>query len=473
MRLGLFLKFSPTLTHTFTPLHSLTSAQPPPPLHQHTQTCYTSPMEQKYIETTLELIDFIQDSPTSFHVVANAADMLQNAGATRLDEKSPYQLVAGNCYYVTRNSSSLIAFRLPCTPATGLSIISAHTDSPTFKIKPTPEISTGNAYTTLNIESYGGGLFSPWFDRPLSIAGRAFLLQNDGLITEKLVNFDRNLCQIVNLCSHQNRDANNGYKYNVQKDLLPIIGLGNQIGQLRNMVADLLEVDPDSILDTELFLYNRMPGTIWGIDDQFFSSPKIDDLQCAFSALKAFINAPDSDTSKVQILALFDNEEVGSHTKQGADSDFLTQTFQRIAYSLGWNFDQACAIQANSLMLSTDNGHSFHPNYPEKCDPTNRPLINGGILIKYAGNQKYTTDAYSASKFISILKAAAIPYQFYCNNSNVTGGSTLGNISTAHLSIPTIDIGAAQLAMHSPYETAGTQDTYSLTSGMQAFYQSN
>ena len=428
-------------------------------------------MEQKYIESTIELMDFIQDSPSCYHVVANAATMLENAGATRLDEKKPFILEKGNCYFVERNGSSIIAFRMPQTDASGYSIVAAHTDSPSFKVKENPEIRNGGTYTTLNVEAYGGMLMAPWFDRPLSIAGRAFVKQSDGSICERLVDFDRDLCQIVNLCIHQNREVNKGYEYKVQKDLLPIIALGDKETTLRDIVAEELEIDPENLLDTELFLYNRMKGSIWGLDDEFFSCPKIDDLMCAFSALKAFVSAEDSDSSRIQMVALFDNEEVGSTTKQGANSDFLRQTVHRIGCAQGWDYDKRCAVQAASFMLSADNGHSMHPNYPEKCDPTNKPLINGGVLIKYAGNQKYTTDAFSASYLKNILQNAQVPYQLFFNNSNFVGGGTLGNISTSQFSIPTVDIGAAQLAMHSPYETAGTKDTINLTEGMRAFYK--
>lgn len=427
-------------------------------------------MEQKYIESTLELMDFIQDSPSCFHVVENARTMLENAGAVCLDEKKTYSLEAGSSYFVTRNGSAIIAFRLPQTEAGGYSIVSAHTDSPSFKLKENPELSNGGTYTTLNVEGYGGMLMAPWFDRPLSIAGRAFVKAKDGSVQQRLVNFDKDLCQIVNLCIHQNRDVNKSHEYKIQKELLPIIGLG-EMPKIKEMVADILDIDVLSVLDTELFLYNRMHGSIWGVGDEFFSAPKIDDLQCAFSALKAFVTAEDSCSSKIQMVALFDNEETGSMSRQGADSDFLRQTIHRIGCAMGWDYDKRCALQASSFMLSADNGHSFHPNYPEKCDPTNKPLINGGVMIKYAANQKYTTDAFSASVLKSILTDAGIPFQVFFNNSDVTGGSTLGNISTRQFSIPTVDIGAAQLAMHSPYETAGTQDTLNLTEWMRAFYK--
>ena len=427
-------------------------------------------MDQKYIESTLELMDFIQDSPSCFHVVENARTMLENAGAVCLDEKKTYSLEAGSSYFVTRNGSAIIAFRLPQTEAGGYSIVSAHTDSPSFKLKENPELSNGGTYTTLNVEGYGGMLMAPWFDRPLSIAGRAFVKAKDGSVQQRLVNFDKDLCQIVNLCIHQNRDVNKSHEYKIQKELLPIIGLG-EMPKIKEMVAGILDIDVLSVLDTELFLYNRMHGSIWGVGDEFFSAPKIDDLQCAFSALKAFVTAEDSCSSKIQMVALFDNEETGSMSRQGADSDFLRQTIHRIGCAMGWDYDKRCALQASSFMLSADNGHSFHPNYPEKCDPTNKPLINGGVMIKYAANQKYTTDAFSSSVLKSILTDAGIPFQVFFNNSDVTGGSTLGNISTSQFSIPTVDIGAAQLAMHSPYETAGTQDTLNLTEGMRAFYR--
>ncbi len=434
-------------------------------------------MEQKYIESTLELLDFINDSPSCYHVVSNLANMLENAGCIRLDESKRFSLEDGCCYYVTRNSSAIIAFRIPegftnSKNSFGYNIVAAHTDSPSFKLKANPELPLGEVYTTLNVEAYGGMLMAPWFDRPLSIAGRAFVKSNDGTISEHLVDFDRDLCQIVNLCIHQNRDINKGYEYKVQKDMLPLLCCGNQIGAIKTLVSNLLEVEEDDIFDTELFLYNRMKGSIWGLDDEFFSSPKIDDLQCAYTATKAFIEVANVVSNKIQMVALFDNEEVGSGTKQGADSDFLSQTITRINLALGLDYEDQCIAKANSFMVSADNGHSIHPNYPEKCDPSNKPVMNKGLMIKYAGNQKYTSDAASGSHLINILKNAGLPYQFFVNNSNVTGGSTLGNISSSQFSIPCVDVGAAQLAMHSPYETGGTQDTFYLTESFKAFFES-
>lgn len=453
-------------------------------------------MDRKYIESTLELIDFINDSPSCYHVVSNLAAMLEDAGCVRLEEGGRFSLEPGSCYYVTRNSSALIAFRIPdadgssddsgdadgsgsahTVPAdapNGYGIVAAHTDSPSFKLKANPEISVGDAYTTLNVEAYGGMLMAPWFDRPLSIAGRAFVksASDPSVVEERLVDLDRDLCQIVNLCIHQNREANKGYEYKVQKDLLPIIGCGNRSAAVRALVAEQLDVAEEDIVDTELFLYNRMRGSIWGIDDELFSSPRIDDLQCAYSAVKAFVDAGDSKCGRIQMVALFDNEEVGSGTKQGADSDFLSQTIARIGYALGWDFESQCIAKARSFMVSADNGHSLHPNYPEKCDPSNKPVMNKGMMIKYAGNQKYTSDAASGAYLMGILDGAGVPYQLFFNNSNVTGGGTLGNISGSQFSIPCVDVGAAQLAMHSPYETGGTKDTANLYDGFKAFFES-
>lgn len=421
-------------------------------------------MEQKYIESTLELMDFISDSPSCYHVVKNVEDILSNAGFIALDEKKPYKIEKGKAYFVSRNSSALIAFRVPKDDIQGYSIVASHTDSPSFKVKENPEITTADAFTTLNVEAYGGMLMAPWFDRPLSVAGRVFVKTAKG-VEQRLVNIDKDFCQIVNLCIHQNREANKGYEYNAQKDLLPIFANSSEKGGLKALIAKTLDVDESKLLDYELFLYNRMSGSIWGLNDEFFSAPKIDDLMCAYSSVKALISAKSGD--KIQMISLFDNEEVGSGTRQGACSDFMSQTVGRISEALKFNYQIQCALQANSFMVSADNGHSLHPNYPEKCDPTNKPVINGGIMIKYAGNQKYTTDGFSGSQLKMLLEKNKIPFQVFFNNSNVSGGSTLGNLSQSQFSVPTVDIGAAQLAMHSPYETAGTKDTFFMTEAMR------
>ncbi|MDD4012018.1 MAG: M18 family aminopeptidase [Sphaerochaetaceae bacterium] len=423
-------------------------------------------MDTNSLKATKAMLDYIERSPNSFFAVENASRMLEEQGFSRLDEREPYKLELGGKYYVVRNSSALMAFILPKEHCRSFSIIASHSDSPSFKVKENPEI--GGLYTTLNVEGYGGMLMAPWLDRPLSIAGRAFIRTSEG-VQQRLVNIDRDLCSIVNLCIHQNREANSGLEYKIQKDMLPIIGQGVEQGCLKGLVAKTLNVEESSIVDTELFLYNRQKPSIWGIDDQFYSSPRIDDLQCLYCSLVSLMKA--SGFRSIPVACVFDNEEVGSGTKQGAAGDFMSQNLNRILSCLGYDDEEKAMVQARSFMLSADNGHSMHPNYPEHCDPTNKPSMNAGVLIKYAGNQKYTTDGYSASRLRALLEDRSIKYQVFHNNSNNAGGSTLGNISGSQYSIPCVDIGLAQLAMHSSYETGGTADTLIMTEAMKAFYE--
>lgn len=425
-------------------------------------------MEQQYIDDTNALLSFIEKSPTSFQATEQAVRLLKEQGYTELSESERYHCKNGGKYFVTRNNSAVIAFTLPYAKAIkSFSIISAHTDSPSFFLKVNPEMVIENQYTVLNTEGYGGMLMQPWFDRPLSLAGRAMIKKGYG-VEERLVNIDRDLLSIVNLAIHQNRNANNGMSLSKQKDSLPILALGNKKGAIKKLIAEQIGTEESDIIDFDLFVYNRMKGSIWGLDNEFFSSPRIDDLQCAYCGLEALINA-DNTTGNISLLALMDNEEVGSGTKQGALSDFLESTIKRIGFSLGWDEEERLMIQSRSFMLSADNGHALHPNYREKSDPINHPVPNGGVLIKHAANQKYTTDAVSSATFKAILENNNIKYQDFVNNSNEAGGSTLGNLSSHHVSINTVDIGAAQLAMHSPYETGGTEDTTSLKKAMTAF----
>jgi aspartyl aminopeptidase len=422
-------------------------------------------METKYIEETQNLIDFINKSYSPFHVVENVKEILNDRGFEELLENEKFTVKRGGKYYVTRNSSSLIAFKIP-ESFVGYSIIASHTDSPSFKVKANPEMIKDGKFTTLNVEGYGGMLCAPWFDRPLSIAGRVFV-ENGDEVEQRLLNFDKDMVSIVNLAIHQNREANTGYKYSKQKDMLPILGLGENSGELNKLIAKNLGVDVESILDSDLFLYNRMNGTIWGLDDEFFSTPKLDDLGCVYPSVRALIDTEPSNT--IPLIALFDNEEVGSGTKQGALSDFLPTVIERISFALSLDVEQKAMMKANSFMLSADNGHALHPNYMEKSDPVNHTVPGGGIVIKYAANQKYTTDAQSAAFIKKILKDSDVPYQEFTNNSDVAGGSTLGNLSNQHYSLNTVDIGCSQLAMHSPYETGGTKDIFYMIEGMSAF----
>ena len=420
-----------------------------------------------YQEAAKELLAFIEKSPSTFHVIANVKEMLEAEGFEELREHQTWNLKKGGHYYVTRNGSSLIAFKVPQKEFCGFHIMASHSDAPTFRIKENGEISVEKLYTKLNVEKYGGMLMAPWFDRPLSIAGRV-LVQEENRIVTKLVSIDRDLVLIPNLAIHMNREANEGYKYNPQVDMLPLFGDETAKDALMDLAAQAAGVAKDAIVGRELFLYNRMKGTIWGAGREFISSPKLDDLQCAYSSVKGFLKGKNEHTALV--CCIFDNEEVGSGTKQGAAATFLKDTLQRMNRSLGGSEEEYLKAVASSFMISADNGHAVHPNHPEKTDPTNRPKMNGGILIKHSANQKYTTDAVSAALLRMICEKAQVPYQDFLNRSDMLGGSTLGNISNMQVALNTADIGVAQLAMHSPYETGGVKDTYYLQKMAETFY---
>lgn len=423
-------------------------------------------MENNYIKTAEEVIDFIYKSPTAFHAISNIKSELENNGYTGLSESEAWSVKRGGKYYVTRNMSSVIAFEIPENGLAGFMMIASHSDSPCFKIKPDPEMTVCGEYLKLNVEKYGGMICSTWFDRPLSIAGRILLDTEDG-VEAKLVNFDKNTAVIPNLAIHMNRSVNDGYSYNIQKDMLPLISAGGSKDTFKKLLSTA--ADGKRILGSDLFLYNREKGTIIGADDEFFSAPRIDNLECAYLSLKALLGS--SPTKAVKLCCVFDNEEVGSGTKQGAKSTFLNDTLKRIAESLGMTHSEFLSAAASSFMLSADNGHAVHPNYEEKACPTNKPILNGGVLIKYNAQQKYTTDAMSEAVFKKICDTANIPYQVYVNRSDILGGSTLGNLSSEQISVNTVDIGLAQLAMHSCYETAGVKDVTYMKAAMQKFYE--
>lgn len=416
---------------------------------------------------TGELFDFIESSPSCFHVVDNMRQILERQGYERLLESEPWELCGGGKYYVTRNGSAMIAFRVPSGAAQSFQIMASHSDSPCFKIKENPEMEAEKHYVKLNVEKYGGMLMAPWFDRPLSVAGRV-LVKEDGRIAAKLVNIDRDLLVIPNLAIHMNREVNDGVKYSAQKDMLPLYGDETAKGGFMKLVAETAGVDEASILGHDLFLYNRMPGSVWGAKEEYMSIGKLDDLQCVFASLQGFLSAREN--ACIPVHCVFDNEEVGSETKQGAASTFLYDTLANICEALGKTMAEYRRMLARSLMLSADNAHGVHPNYPEKACPTNRPYLNGGIVIKYSANQKYTTDAVAAALFKEICARAEAPYQNYVNHSDVPGGSTLGNISGTQVALNTVDIGLAQLAMHSPYETAGVKDTEYLLRAAREFF---
>ena len=416
-----------------------------------------------------ELFSFIESSPTAFHAVDTMKRMLEADGYQPLLESREWALEEGGKYYVTRNGTSLAAFRIPKKDFCGFQMMASHSDSPTFKIKESPEMEAEASYVKLNVEKYGGMLCAPWFDRPLSVAGRLLVKTKDG-IASRLVNVDRDLVLIPSLAVHMNRKVNEEQKYNVQKDMLPLYGLADAEGSFMKTVAEAAGISEEDILGSDLFLYNRVKGSVWGANEEFISIGRLDDLQCAFGSLKGFLNAKDGES--IPVHCVFDNEEVGSSTKQGAASTFLQDILIRISEGLGKNLSQYRQSLASSFMISADNAHAVHPNYGEKACPTNRPVLGGGIVMKYSANQKYTTDGVSAAMFRTICERADVPYQVFLNRSDMIGGSTLGNLSANQVSVNCVDIGLPQLAMHSPYETAGVKDTGYLIKAAKVFFES-
>lgn len=418
-------------------------------------------------ELAQQLLDFISASPSCYHVIRNISKMLRAKGFQELREEKEWDIREGECYYVTRGSSSLLAFRVP-KGAESFQLIASHSDSPTFKIKENPEISK-NGCTVLNVERYGGMICSTWMDRPLSVAGR-ILAEREGSICEKLVDVDRDLLLIPNLAIHMDRNVNSNASYNVQTDMLPVFGAASEPGALRRLIAEEAEVKAESILGEDLYLYNRMKGTIWGERQEYLSGPRLDDLQCAYASLAGFLAA--ENPVNIPVYCVFNNEEVGSQTRQGAASGFLKDTLERISEALGKTASEHRRMLAGSFMISADNAHAVHPNHADKADPTNRPRINGGIVLKHNANQKYTTDGVSAAVTRLLCRKADVPVQTFTNRSDMEGGSTLGNISGTQVAVETVDVGLPQWAMHSAYETAGVKDTAYLERLAEVFYRS-
>ena len=416
-----------------------------------------------------ELIHFIESSPSCFHAVNFMEDLLLKEQFIQLRENEKWRIQRGGRYFVVRNGSALIAFTVPEQDFPGMRIMASHSDSPSFKIKENPELESENHYIRLNVEGYGGMLCAPWFDRPLSVAGRVITKNKDtGNFEARLINIDRDLVMIPSLAIHMNREANKGYSYNIQKDMLPLYGGISAKGTFLKTVADAAGIKEDEILGHDLFLYNRQKGSVWGASQEYISGPRLDDLQCAFASLKGFLAAPRK--SFLAVHCVLDNEETGSATKQGAASTFLYDTLTRAYCSLGMTKEDYLIHLADSFMISADNAHAVHPNYTDKADPSNRPFLNGGIVIKFNAGQKYCTDALSAAMFRDICREAGVPVQTFANRSDMAGGSTLGNISNIRVALNTVDIGLPQLAMHSPYETAGAEDTGYLIKAAEKFF---
>ena len=425
---------------------------------------------RKYAE---EMLEFIDKSPTGFHAVANLAASLEGQRFRRLEEAAAWKLAAGEGYYVTRNDSSLIAFRLPAGKAAGFHIAASHGDSPTFKVKESPEMVAENAYLKLNTEKYGGMILSSWLDRPLSVAGRVVVEGEDGIET-RLVNIEEDLMVIPSVAIHMSRDSANKEGYNPQVDMLPLYGYCGEEGKdagkhpFLDRVAKAAGTEADRILGHDLFLYVREKGRILGEDGAFVLSSRLDDLQCAYTSARAFAESTPEDY--INVCVVFDNEEVGSGTKQGANSTFLEDVLWRIGEGMGLCKSECLQLIAGSFLISADNAHAVHPNHPEKADPTNRPFLNRGIVLKFHGSQKYATDAVSAARIRMLCRQAGVPCQTYANRSDIAGGSTLGNISTSHVSVSSADIGLPQLAMHSAMETAGVKDTKYAVDMFRAFF---
>lgn len=413
-----------------------------------------------------KLIGFISSSPSMFHAVDNIVRKLTNEGFTALNEWEDWKIARGGKYFVTRNGSSVIAFKVGEGEPAGFNIYAAHSDSPTFKIKPDAEMETLGHYIRLNTERYGGMIMPTWLDRPLSIAGRVAVSVGGGQLKTVLINLDETTAVIPNVAIHMNRTVNDGMAYNAQIDTIPLFGSKSAKGTLKAKIAAAAGVKEKDIVGTDLYLYNRTAGTIWGEGGEFVSSPKLDDLQCAYAGLQGILSGGSRDT--VSVFCVFDNEEVGSDTKQGANSDFLVTVVERICACLGKSKAQMMPL---SFMVSADNAHAVHPNHPEYADPVNMPFMNEGIVIKRNAAQRYATDAVSEGIFRKICASVAVPVQTYVNRSNIAGGGTLGNISATRLSINTVDIGLAQLAMHSSYETAGTMDTLYLERAAAEFFR--
>lgn len=418
-----------------------------------------------------DMLTFIHKSPTCFHAIDNIKNKLLDNGFIQLHEEENWSIKREGKYFVIRNQSSVIAFHIGQELSDySFQIVASHSDSPCFKVKENALLEVKNAYTQLNTEGYGGMLCSTWFDRPLSLAGRALVREGQHIVS-RLIHFDRDLLMIPSLAIHMNRKANDGLSYNKQIDMLPLLcgGVMSETDYMQ-LLADELKVSRADICATDLFLYNRSKPCVWGANEEFLAAPRLDDLECAYTSLQGFISGYHPNT--VQVYACFDNEEVGSLTKQGADSTFLSSVLQRINYSLEKNNEQYYRALANSFMISADNAHALSPNHPEKCDSRNFVLMNEGIVIKSNAAQHYTSDAVSIALFKEICTRAKVKTQAFLNRSDEAGGGTLGNLSQAHVSLNTIDIGLAQLAMHSAYETAGVHDVECMIRAMKEFYNS-
>lgn len=410
-------------------------------------------------QQTNAFCDFLNSAHSLYHVVANIAGELEAAGYTHLEENCRWQLQPGSKYYISRSGSSLIAFRVPQDTPKGFLMSTSHCDHPAFKVKENGE--QVGIYTRMATEKYGGMMIFPWLDRPLGVAGRVLVETEQG-IQSKLIDLDRDIALIPNVAIHMNRNVNEGYNWNVAVDTLPLLGSKNCAGKWNTLLE---EAAGGKILGQDLYFYIRQPASVWGLEEEYVSAPALDDLACVWGCTQGFLGSEEKE--HIPVLCVFDSEEVGSSSPQGADGTMLSETIQRISDCLG-----CChhTMLANSFMVSADNVHAIHPNHPEYADPSNAPVPNGGPVIKFNASQNYTTDGLSAAVFRKICGNAGVPVQTYYNRADIKGGATLAYLSLHHVSVPSVDIGLAQLAMHSCYETAGVQDPIWLEKAMKAFY---
>lgn len=419
------------------------------------------------LDVSRQLLEFLDASPSCYHAAANVAEELLAAGYKQLWEGEPWELKEQGHYFVMRGDSSIIAFRVPIQNFKGFMIAAGHSDSPTFKVRESAEVLSAGNCIRLSVEPYGGMILRSWLDRPLSVAGRVMVREKEG-ITSKLINVDQDLLMIPSVAIHMDREVNKGTALKANVDLLPLFSGGKEAGAFRKLIARTVGVEETDLLATDLYLYPRTYGTRLGVNEEFVASARLDDLQCVFGCLKGFLAAEESES--VPVLAVFNNEEVGSGTRQGADSTFLTDVLRRINSAMGRDEEAYLTAIANSFLVSADNAHAVHPAHPEYADSNEAPVMNGGIVVKYNASQRYTTDAFSAAVFQQICEAANVPIQRYSNRADLPGGSTLGNISTAHVSVQSVDIGLPQLAMHSAYEVAGVRDTEYLIRAMTVYF---
>ena len=422
-----------------------------------------------HCEVTEEMLSFIDRNPTAYHAVASIKEILRENGFEELLESRAWKLVQGHRYYVCRNSSSIIAFAIGSKlDHYSFNIASSHVDSPFFKIKELSEIDVNGKLTKLNTEGYGSMICSTWMDRPLSIAGRVIVRTEEGTLETRLLDFRRGMLLIPSVAIHMNRAVNDSASYNKQIDMLPLFGGKAEHGTLKRQIAEELCIREEQILGSDLYVYNPQKPSVWGCNDEFISSSRLDDQECVYASLRALIASENEHC--INVMAAFDNEEVGSKTKQGADSTFLYDVLRRMTYSLGRGEEDYLRALSSSFVISADNAHAFHPNHQEYMDITNCTYMNEGVVVKFSASQSYSSDAVGAAVIRALAERAGVPLQFFANRSDNKGGRTLGNLSTSHVAVNTVDIGLPQLAMHSSYETAGVKDVAYMIGLVTEFY---